>query len=215
MSTMAGVLLAAGESRRMGDINKLSLVVDDKPLLRRAAETLLNSRLSTIVVVLGHDSNQGVRLLADLPVQIVLNDAYREGQMTSVCAGLKALRGSFDGVMICLADQPLLTAADVDRLISAFASAPDCSVLVPVRHGQRGNPIILNYEHRAAILADDRNLGCRRFIERHPELVTTLAVESDHYVVDLDTPDDYAALLSARGQPSRAQSRDRAKATED
>ena len=198
MSGIGAVLLAAGESRRMGATNKLSLQVAGKALLRRTAETLIGARLTRIVVVLGHEPETAQSLLEGLPLETVQNPRYQEGQMTSVHAGLAALTGSLDGVMICLADQPLLDTADIDRLIDAYQSNPDCSVLVPVHHGQRGNPIILDYTHRETILRGDRNLGCRRFIERNPDLVTKLDVNSNHYVIDLDTPEDYAALDGAQ-----------------
>lgn len=194
MNGIAAVLLAAGESQRMGAINKLSLPVGGKALLRRSAEILLGSAVSKIVVVMGHRAETAEGLLSGLSLQTVRNPRYREGQMTSVHVGLEALTGAFDGVMICLADQPLLESVDIDRLIDAYLRDPGCSVLVPVHQGQRGNPVILDYAHRAAILGSGRDLGCRRFIDRNPDLVTRLDVDSNHYTFDLDTPDDYAAL---------------------
>ncbi len=198
MTGVAAVLLAAGESRRMGTTNKLSLMVGGQALLRRTAETLLGARLTEIVVVLGHQAEIAQSLLADLPLQAVQNPRYRDGQMTSVRTGLEALTGGFEAVMICLADQPLLESADIDHLIDAYQADPESSVLIPVHRGQRGNPIVLAYAHREAILGEYRNLGCRHFIDRNPELVTTLEVDSSHYVVDLDTPQDYAAFEGSR-----------------
>lgn len=192
---IAAVLLAAGESRRMGSTNKLALSVGGQPLLRRTAGTLLGSRLTEIVVVLGHEASWARRTLDDLPVRTIYNDNFRQGQMTSVHTGLSALERAVDGVMICLADQPLLVSADIDRLIDAYLADPGCSVLVPVWRGRRGNPIVLNYAHRDAILDGDPKLGCRRFIERYPDLVTTIEVDSDSYVTDLDTPEDRRRLL--------------------
>ena len=198
MSGIGAVLLAAGESNRMGTTNKLSLPICGTSLLRRTAETLLGARLSRIVVVLGHEPETARSLLEGLSLETVYNPCYREGQMTSVHAGLAALTDPLDGVMICLADQPLIDSADIDHLIDAYQSNPDCTVLVPVHNGQRGNPIVLAHTHRQAILRGDRNLGCRRFIERNPELVTPLEVNSNHYVVDLDTPEDYAEFDGAQ-----------------
>lgn len=194
MTTVSGVLLAAGESRRMGTLNKLALPVAGEPLLRRSARTLLEAGLQELVVVLGHQAEQAEALVADLPVTIVHNAAYRDGQMTSVERGLAALASPCEGVMIALSDQPLLTPADLQVLIDAFRQRRDGSVLVPTHGGRRGNPIILAYEHRAAILGGGRNLGCRKFIEHNPGLVVTLEMDTDHVVFDLDTPEDYARL---------------------
>lgn len=190
---VSAILLAAGESRRMGQVNKLALSVDGVPLVRRVLQTLLQAQLREVVVVVGHEQHSVRGLLAGIPVRIVSNDRYREGQMTSVHCGMQALEEACDGVMVCLSDQALLEPGDIKLLVDHFLSKP-AAVLVPTYRGQRGNPIILASRHRADILDGDRNLGCRRFIEKNPELVTTLAFDNDHVVFDLDTPEDYARL---------------------
>lgn len=105
--------------------------------------------------------------------------------------------------MICLADQPLLTPADIDGLIDAFLRRAQGSILVPTYKGQRGNPIVLAAEHRTAILAGERDLGCKRLIERNPDLVETLEMDNDHFVFDLDSPEDYAEWQRRAGHPPR------------
>lgn len=194
---VSAVLLAAGESRRMGATNKLSLSVDGEPLLRRTALEMLASRLGEIVVVLGHQPEVARDLLQGLPLTLVDNPHYREGQMTSVHCGLANLSRPAAGVMICLADQPRLERDDIDFLVDAYHHRCDRPVLVPTFAGQRGNPIILSYAQRGAILAGKRNLGCRRLIETHPELVWPCPVDSDHFTVDVDTPEDYTSLVDA------------------
>jgi molybdenum cofactor cytidylyltransferase len=194
MTTVSAILLAAGESRRMGTQNKLTLPVSGIPLLRRTAGTLLASGLQAVVAVLGHEAHAMRALLDGLPLRLIENPRYREGQMSSVHCGLDALPGPCDGVMICLADQPLLTPADIDTLIAAFARSARGGILVPTWAGRRGNPVVLDYVQRATILAGGHNLGCRHLIERMPERVASFAMPNDHVVFDLDTPADYAAL---------------------
>jgi molybdenum cofactor cytidylyltransferase len=204
VSAVSAILLAAGESRRMGATNKLALAVDGEPLLRRTVKTLLASQLAELVVVLGHQAEQARALLWGLTVPTVVNDAYREGQMSSVHCGLAALTRPCDGVMICLADQPLLTSRDIDGLSAAFAQRGG-AIIVPTYEGRRGNPIVLAHAHRAQILSGGRNLGCKRLIERNPELVTTVEMGNDHTVFDLDTPDDYANLQARLKKASTLQ----------
>lgn len=198
MTRCSAILLAAGESRRMGATNKLTLPVAGRALLRRTAETLLQVELQELLVVVGHEQQTARELLCGLPLRIVYNAAYREGQMTSVHCGMTALQQACDAVLVCLADLPLLEAADLERLIGAFADCPT-SVLVPTHRGERGNPIVLAHRHRAQILAGDRNLGCKRLIQKHPELVTALEMDNDHLVFDLDTPEAYQRLQQRLG----------------
>lgn len=194
---VSAVLLAAGESRRMGARNKLLLALGGEPLVRRSAKVLLASALVEIVVVLGHEREAVAAALAGLGLPTVFNRHYGEGQMTSVHAGLAALEGAAEGVMICLADQPALTAGDIDALIAAFAGRGEKSVVVPVFEGRRGNPLVLAARHREAILLGGRNLGCQNLVRRNPDLVKAVAWPNDHVVRDLDTMHDYRALAAA------------------
>jgi len=202
-SGVSAILLAAGESRRMGPVNKLTLDVDGMPLLRRTARTLLDAELDEVVAVVGHAADAARELLDGLPLRVVENPGYREGQMTSVYRGMQALTEPCVGVMVCLSDQPLLEAADLDLLVRAFLEDCPRSVLVPTYEGRRGNPIVLDHRHRATILAGDRNLGCKRLIEKNPELVWACPMRNDHCVFDLDTPEDYERLLERLGAGTR------------
>jgi molybdenum cofactor cytidylyltransferase len=180
----------------MGPVNKLALEVGGVPLLRRTAGSLLASAIRELVVVIGHEAEMARGLLAGLPLRVVENPLYADGQMTSVHCGMGALEEPCDGVMVCLSDQPLLEPADLNTLIRAFLEDCPRSVLVPTYQGRRGNPVVLAHRHREAILAGDRNLGCRRLIEKNPELVWAYPMANDHCVFDLDTPADYDRLLS-------------------
>lgn len=204
MTKVSAVLLAAGESRRMGEVNKLELMVNGIPMLRRTAATLMASKLQEIVVVLGHQAEKASAILEDLPLKFVYNKDYRNGQMTSVYQGLSSLSQACDGVMICLSDQPLLQTDDVNILIDAFNQLghgdSHASVLVPTYQGKRGNPIILDYRHRQQILNGERNLGCKKLIEKNPELVSSYEMNNNHVVVDLDTPEEYAVLLAGENE---------------
>jgi molybdenum cofactor cytidylyltransferase len=196
MNAISAIVLAAGESRRMGAANKLLMPVAGIPALRRVLDTLTAAGRQETVVVLGHQRELVAPLLDGLDVRAVFNERFRDGQMTSVWAGMSALSCPCDGVMICLGDQPLLTPSDIAALIAAFAEIGDRSILVPTYQGQRGNPIILSYKHHDSILAGGRNLGCKHLIERNPELVATFAAPTDHFVLDIDTPEAYEAVLA-------------------
>ena len=192
---VGAILLAAGQSRRMGAANKLLLGIDGEPMVRRAARALLDSRAEEVVAVLGHQSAAVGEALAGLPVRIVLNAAFREGQMTSVRCGLEALSDYHAGILVALADQPSLTAADLNFLIDAFLSGDREKILVPVRGDLRGNPIVLAAHHCDEFAGRDLNFGCRNLIARNPQAVRTVEPPNDRFFKDVDTPDDYAAEM--------------------
>lgn len=194
---IAAVVLAAGSSQRMGEANKLHLPIDGVPLLRHSLETLLAANVDEVVVVLGHDQENTRALIDDLPINSVYNEAHANGQMTSVHCGLTALTKEYDGVIIALGDQPALTVADIDFLIDAYLNRGGGEVVVPTYAGERGNPIIISERCRADILAGTRNLGCRKFIEKNPELVCKIEMPNPGVVIDLDTPQEYENFCRA------------------
>jgi CTP:molybdopterin cytidylyltransferase MocA len=96
-------------------------------------------------------------------------------------------------------DQPLIGANDLTELIGAFKKRPGGHVVVPFVDGQRGNPILLDGQAHAQILASGVNLGCRHLIDRHPELVHAHETRNARFVTDLDTEDDVRALAARTG----------------
>ncbi|MFC4252961.1 nucleotidyltransferase family protein [Sinimarinibacterium flocculans] len=213
MSSFSAVLLAAGESRRMGAANKLLLRLDGELLAARTMRTLARCDPDDLVVVLGHEAGAVRAALApaaaECGARFVENLHYRDGQMTSVNCGVRALHRAVDGIVVCPADLPLLESGDVTMLLAAFARLGRASILVPTFESRRGNPIVMAYPHREAIVAG-HNLGCRHLIERHPEAVATLAMRDAHCVTDLDTPDDYAALAARFAHAGAAPAAERA-----
>jgi len=160
----------------MGADNKLLLPIDGEPVVRRVARRLLDAELEDIVAVLGHEADLVSSALDGLAIRAVITPDYRDGQMTSVHAGLAALSAPVDGIMICLADQPFLEARDYLALVEAFAREGEKSIVVPTHDGRRGNPIVLSAAHREEILARGANLGCKQFIARNGNTTTLFRV---------------------------------------
>ena len=185
------VLLAAGESRRMGADNKLHLPVAGEPMLRHSAKTWLATRAREIVVVLGHQRDESLALLEGLAVRVAVNDDHRAGQMTSVHCGLAALHEPCEAVFVALADQPALQVGDIEILAEAFFARDGGEVVIPEYRGQRGNPIVISDRCRRQIDDGEYNFGCRRFIDDHPQLVRRVEMPNSSVIVDLDTPEDY------------------------
>jgi molybdenum cofactor cytidylyltransferase len=199
---IAALLLAAGQSRRMGS-NKLLEEIDGRPMIARIAQRLLASRARPIVAVLGNQADAVDAALGKLPVERVHNPAYPEGLSTSLKRGLAALPPEIDGAVVCLGDMPLIAGRDIDRLIAAFNPLEGRAIVVPTRRGKRGNPVLWakRFFPEMADLAGD--VGAKHLIGEHAELVCEVEMDSDSVLVDIDTPDALAELR-AKVKPSAA-----------
>jgi molybdenum cofactor cytidylyltransferase len=194
--TFAAIVLAGGLSRRMGEVNKLHLPVQGVPMLRHSVEALLAADIKEVVVVLGHEYNNTVPLLSDLPIRIAYNREFATGQMSSVHCGLSSLTSEHQGVFVALADQPALQAHHFILLRNAFLNRTQGDVAVPFFRGERGNPIVVSAACRQSILAGERNLGCRRFIDNNPEQIVRVHMPDDAVLRDLDTPAEYQSFIA-------------------
>ncbi|MDO8449943.1 MAG: nucleotidyltransferase family protein [Rhodoferax sp.] len=196
---IGAVVLAAGEGARMGGVAKSLIRLQGVPLINRQLIALSGAGVDEVAVVTGHAREAVESQVQSFPITLAHNPNYREGQQGSVRVGLAALSGNFDAVFIVLADQPLIGTGDLTELIAAFKKRPSGNVVVPVVNGQRGNPILLDADARAQILASDTNLGCRHLIERQPELVHVHETANTRFVTDLDTLEDVQQLALRTG----------------
>lgn len=200
---VGAVLLAAGMAERMGGRPKALLELGGVPLIRRNLVALSGAGVDEVSIVLGHRSEEVEAAVRDFPVTLIRNADYRQGQMSSVRAGLRGLSGKLDAIIVALSDQPLIATEDVVALISAYKKRAGGDILIPYVAGVRGNPIVINAAIRDEILAGDLKFGCRQWIADHPDRVTPFTTENLHYVVDLDTPDDLARFQRVYGHPLR------------
>jgi molybdenum cofactor cytidylyltransferase len=203
---VSAVVLAAGMSTRMGQ-NKLLLNFRSKPLIVHAVDTLLASEINEVIVVLGHETekvrNQLERSIGlankavpGKPVRLVQNPHYQNGLSTSVRTGVEAVSRRANGIMIYLADQPLLVPEDLNRIVAGFAAAKEInkSIVVPFFKGERGNPVILDASLHVAILGIVGDVGCKGVIKRYPEKVYAIEMDNDHVVRDVDDIEAYERL---------------------
>lgn len=198
---VAALVLAAGQSRRMGETNKLLSELDGKPLVLHAVDAALASRAAPVLVVTGHDPDRLRQALADRPVRIVHNPDYAEGLSTSLRAGLAALPDDAAAALICLGDMPRLTGPALDRLIAAFAPEEQRAIILPTVRGKRGNPVLWDRRFFAEIGRLTGDVGARHLIGEHAALVAEVPLEDDAALLDVDTPE---ALRQIGGRPAPA-----------
>jgi molybdenum cofactor cytidylyltransferase len=191
---IGALLLAAGQSRRMGGPNKLLAEIEGVPMVARVAQRLLASRARPIIAVLGNRGDEIDAALGRLPVERVQNPDFAEGLSTSLKRGLSALPGDLDGVLVCLGDMPLISGRHLDRLIAAFNPLEGRAIVVPTRHGKRGNPVLWSKRFFSEMAQIAGDVGARHLIGEHAELVAEVEMDDDAILVDIDTPEALAAL---------------------
>lgn len=196
---IGAVLLAAGEGSRMGGVAKSLIRLQGVPLINRHLIALSGAGVDEVVVVTGHARDAVEAQVQSFPVTLAHNADYALGQQSSVRLGLSALSGNFDAVVIVLADQPLIGASDLTELIAAFKKKPYGNIVMPMVGEQRGNPVVIDAEARAQVLASETNLGCRHLMDRNPGMVFTHHTENTRFITDLDTLDDLTQLAKRTG----------------
>lgn len=191
---VAGVVLAAGASSRMGQ-NKLLLTLGGSTVLRRAAVTAAAAGLDPVLVVLGHEGERARAELAGLACRPVLNPLYRDGQTTSLRCGFSQVPDEAAAAVVLLADMPLVTAEMIRALVARYraGSAP---LVVSVYGGVTAPPML----YGRALFAELRALtggGCGKgVVKRHLREVEEVAWPASA-LVDLDEPAD-AERVGAR-----------------
>jgi len=183
----------------MGGVAKPLIRLRGVPLISRQLVALSGAGVDEVVVVTGYARDAVEEQVRSFPVTVTHNDAYAQGQESSVRIGLEALNGPFDAIFVVPSDQPLISAGDLTELIGAFKKRAAGHVVVPFVNGQRGNPILLDEVAHAQILASGVNLACRHLVEQNPELVHVHATANTRYITDLDTVEDVRALAQRTG----------------
>ena len=196
---VGAVLLAAGEGSRLGGIAKPMLSLQGVPLINRHLIAMSGAGVDEVVVVTGFHHELIEPAVETFPVTVVRNAKPEDGQQSSVRLGLEALGAKFDLLLVVLADQPLIGTADLTELIAAFKKRPRGAIVIPMVNGLRGNPIVLSMDAAAEILASDKKLACRKFIENNPDAVYQYQTTNDRFVLDLDTQEDSLAFEKRTG----------------
>lgn len=199
---IAAVVLAAGQSRRMGGVNKLLLPLGGRRLVIRAVAAALESQARPVVVVVGHQAEAVRAALAPLqpvaakaanPITVAHNPAFREGIASSIRAGIAALPSGMDGAVFLLADMPWVEASHVDRLIAAFEPAAGYTISVAAHQGRRGNPVLWGAQHFPALAHLSGDTGGRVLLSERAGHVREVPMPDAAVLADVDTPQDATA----------------------
>lgn len=210
-TVITAILLAAGESRRMGR-HKVLLPFGDTSVLQHIVHVLQRSGVSDVVAVTGHQADDVARTLSGTGVRTACNADYLSGMLSSVRCGIQAADPRTGGFLIVLGDQPCLEIAVVRRLITEFhqwnepkhgpadgASRPARGIiLVPTFGGRRGHPLLFSSEFADDVLRHFDETGLKGLLSAWPDRVVEVDVEQSAILRDMDYPEDYARELLLR-----------------
>jgi molybdenum cofactor cytidylyltransferase len=197
---VAAIVLAAGAGRRMRGSDKLLEIVEDRPILRAVAKAAGASDCSEVIVVLPPAHEARRTALEGLDVQVVEAAECAEGMAGSLRAGVAAVSGSADALVVILADMPDIGPAHIDRLIAAFDPVEGREICRAVTEdGKPGHPVLFGRRFFESLseLAGDR--GARAILCESGEFIVDVPTAGQGAIVDLDTPEAWAAWRAAQG----------------
>jgi molybdenum cofactor cytidylyltransferase len=209
------IVLAAGESRRMGTLKPL-LQFGSGSVIGQVVRSLSDSPVESILVVVGHRGREIAEHLAQTShsrlqmaeewaaltgarrltsgISIVPNPDYARGMLTSVQAGIAAADPGTRLFLIALADQPSIPSELIAHLIAVFEERRP-GLLIPNFNGRRGHPLLIDARYREEIAALDAEVGLRELLQRHPDDIFHLPVDVEAIIRDMDTREEYEAEI--------------------
>ena len=191
---IAALVLAAGQSRRMGSVNKLVAEIDGQSMVARVADAVLASKAHPVVAVLGHQAAKVRAVFGERDIVTVENAEYAVGLSTSLRRGLEALPDDIDGVLVCLGDMPRVTAGHIDKLIAAFNPLEGRAICVPTDQGKRGNPVLWARRFFPEMQEIAGDVGARHLIGAYGDLVEEVEMGAEGVLIDIDTPEALAKV---------------------
>jgi len=190
---VSAILLAAGESKRMGK-PKLLLPFGKGTILGQTIDNLLSSKVNEIIVVVGYRAQEMIKAIANRPVKVVVNPIYHQGMSTSIIVGLNLVDNKAQRLMIALADQPLINNKIFNRLVEESLGA-NKGITIPIYRGKRGNPIIFSTKYKEKLLSLKGDVGGKQIIKQHPDDILEVAIDSKSINIDIDTMGNYYSYL--------------------
>ncbi len=193
---ICAMILAAGESRRMG-APKLLLPLGEKTIIETVVDEILRSKADQTLVVLGAEREKIKSKIANRPVMIVVNPRFQEGMLSSIQVGFDALPRKTEAVVICLGDQPFIPSSVMDKLIEAFQNTRR-GIILPVYKKKRGHPSLIDIKYRQEVKKLSPDIGLRALVHDHPQDLLEVKVDTPHILKDIDKPEDYMRELKKK-----------------
>ena len=189
MNGLWAIILAAGESKRMG-FPKMLLIFNGRTMLENVIANVFGSDIDNTLIVLGAERDTITELVNKLSVKHCYNDNYKDGMLSSVKCGFRNLPSDLEAVLVFQGDQPLITPKVINRVIEEYRSSGKGNV-IPVYKKKRGHPILIDRKYRNEIEMLDAREGLRSLAYQFSDDVLEVETDDPGILRDFDTFEEY------------------------
>jgi molybdenum cofactor cytidylyltransferase len=189
MGGLWSIILAAGESKRMG-FPKMLLTFNGRTMIENVIRNVTGSVVDNTMVVLGADKEALIELVKKSSVKYCYNDNYKEGMLSSVKCGFRNLPSDFEAVLVFQGDQPMITPKVINTVIEAYRLSGK-GIVIPVYEKKRGHPLLINRKYRNKIEKLDIHEGLRSLAYQFSDDVLEVETDDSGILRDFDTYEDY------------------------
>ncbi len=197
MKKIAAAILAAGESRRMGQPKAL-IPFAGLTFVEHLLAATRHPRIEIVRVILGSNAES---IKAQLPRDsntVVINENWSQGQLSSIHAAIRSLpAGETSGLLLCPVDHPLITLRLVSQLIAKFEISRK-SIVIPTHNGRRGHPVIFGADLYAELLAASPEVGARQVVWAHPDQIAEVPTDEEGVILNLNDPETLRQAMETR-----------------
>jgi len=191
-----GMILAAGESKRMGK-PKLLLPFGEKTIIERVIDSVIQSKLDDVLVVLGAHREKIEKKIKDFSIKIVVNPNFKNDMLSSVQCGFRALPEDVEASLVILGDQPEISSALINKIVEAYKKSKK-GIVLPVFRKNRGHPVLIDMKYQGEIEDLNPDLGLRNLVYKHAEDILEVEVITPSILQDIDTIEDYNRELKSK-----------------
>jgi len=192
------MILAAGESRRMGE-PKLLLPFGKKTIIETVIDSVIQSKAEGILVVLGSNREKIEKRIKNLPLEMTFNPDFRKGMLSSVQRGFQTLPEDAHAFLVILGDQPSISSTVIDKVIDAYKKTGK-GIVLPVYKKERGHPVLIGMKYRDEVQNLSPDIGLRELVYGHPDDILEVEVEAAGILQDIDDIEDYTKEIEKKAK---------------
>ena len=186
---ISAILLAAGESKRMGGENKLLKKINGIPLIIHTVKNILSTSISELIIVIGYQEKMMRDTInKDSKIKFVYNKDFKAGMSSSIKMGLKYISKKNNFFFICLGDMPMVDQNIYNEIIKHKNSN---KIIVPTYNGRQGNPVLFSIVMKNKLMSINGDLGAKKILETNKEKNFNLEINNDAVVQDFDLKEKF------------------------